>query len=131
MRKTFVMILTVFLLFVYVHAAENEITYLAKAISASVGKEPFVVRVAFGEMLLNRLDSDRFPDALPAVLYSLYGGRIPLHQPSESDLRAAAAAYRRFGFSDGAVYAQKWSAVQNTPLVMRSGVRLYGWFFYI
>ena len=131
MRKTFIVMLCMLLLSVCVRAADTDITYLAKAISAACGEEPYVVRVAYGEMLLNRVDSDRFPDALPAVLYSLHGGRIPLQKPTESDLRAAAAAHRRFGFADGALYAQKWSEVQNTPLVMRSGVLLYGWYFYI
>jgi|GEM_PF-1675303 len=130
MKKTF-FILFLLLCCLPVFAADADIPYLAEAISAAVGDAPFVVRVAFGEMLVNRLDSDRFPDALPAVLYGLYGDRIPRKKASESDIRAAAAAYRRLGFAGGALYVTKWSEAQNTPLVMRSGVRLYDWFFYI
>lgn len=131
MRKTFFILLLAVLLSVSAFAAEEDIPYLAKAIAGSFGDESFVVRVAFGEMLLNRQDSDRFPDALPAVLYGLYGDRIPLKKATDSDLRAAAAAYRRFNFADGALYVTKWSEAQNTPLVMRSGVRFYDWYFYM
>ncbi len=131
MRKTFLILGLILLLTVPVLAAEAEIAYLAEAISASFGNAPFVVRVAYGEMLLNRLDSDRFPDTLPAVLYSLYGDRIPRKAASGSDLRAAATAYRRFRFADGALYVKKWSEVENTPLMMRSGVRLYDYYFYM
>lgn len=120
-------------LFLFLPAASvyESVPYLAEAIAAFGSEEPFVVRVAFGEMLLNRLDSDRFPDTLPAVLYDYYGDRIPRKKAGESDLRAAAAAYRRFQFADGALYVAKWSEVQNTPLIMRSGVRFYDWYFYM
>ena len=128
---------TLFLFFVLVFCltafatAEDDIAYLAEAISSAFGDAPFVCRVAFGEMLVNRLDSERFPDAMPAVLYELYGDRIPRKKASESDLRAAAVAYRRLGFSGGALYAALWKDAENTPLSWRSGVRLYGWYFYM
>ena len=130
-RKTFwILCAAVLLLAIPVLSSEAEAQYLAEAIAA-LGDEPYVVRVAYGELLLNRLDSDRFPDTLPAVLYSMYGGRIPRGKPTESDRRAAATAYRRLRFADGAFFMCKWSEAENTPLMMRSGVRFYDWFFYI
>ncbi|MBQ5390125.1 MAG: hypothetical protein IIU58_04380 [Clostridia bacterium] len=102
---------------------------LAEAIADCIGKEPFVVRVAFGELLLNRVDSVGFPDTVDEVALDFADGHI--RDASESDRRAAAAALRRFGFAGGALYVKKWEDVENTPLVMRSGVRLYDWYFYI
>lgn len=110
-------------------AAAAETDALAEAISDCMGKEPFVVRVAFGELLLNRLDNDAFPDTIAGVASDFADGHIS--DVSESDYRAAASAERRFGFAGGALYVKKWKSVENTPLEMRSGVRLYDWYFYI
>lgn len=130
-RKTFwILCIIVVLLAIPVLSTEEEVQYLAEAIAA-FGDEPYVVRVAYGELLLNRLDSDRFPDTLSAVIYSMYGDRIPHGKPTESDRRAAATAYRRLRFADGALFVRRWSEVENTPLMLRSGVRFYDWFFYI
>ena len=111
-------------------SADSEVEYLAEAIAA-LDAAPFVVRVAYGEMLLNRVDSALFPDTIPAVLYSLYGDRIPRKTPTPSDRRAAMTASRRLRFAEGALFMRKWKEVENTPLQMRSGVRLYEYFFYI
>lgn len=110
-------------------SAAAETDALAEAISDCMGKEPFVVRVAFGELLLNRLDSADFPDTVDEVARDFADGHIS--DVSESDYRAAASAERRFGFAGGALYVKKWKTVENTPLEMRSGVRLYDWYFYI
>lgn len=110
-------------------SAAAETDTLAEAISDCMGKEPFVVRVAFGELLLNRLDSADFPDTVADVARDFADGHIS--DVSESDYRAAASAERRFGFAGGALYVKKWKSVENTPLELRSGVRLYDWFFYI
>lgn len=88
---------------------------LAGAIAAQMSGEPFVVRVAYGEMLLNSGEIEN----------------AAYRAPSESDMRAAAAAYCGFGFCGGAKNVAKWNRIENTPLEMRSGVRLYDWFFYI
>ncbi len=108
-------------------AAKTNATELADAIAAEMGGEPYVVRVLYGEMLLNRLDSGAFGNTLAEVSDT----RIRAGRAEESDYRAAAAALRRFGFAGGALYVAKWKEVENTPLVMRSGVRLYDWYFYI
>lgn len=114
--KKVVIILIVILFAVSLNAAEENdpVLALAEHIAGEMEGEPFVVRVAYGEMLLNR---GEFPQKR----------RIP----SESDIRAAAAAYCNYGFSGGAVNVIKWKKAKNTPLEMRSGVRLYEWFFYI
>lgn len=130
MKKVCTVVWTVcfaFLLCFACAAAETDV--LAEAIADCMGKEPFVVRVAFGELLLNRVDSAAFPDTVDEVALDFADGHI--RDASESDYRAAASAERRFGFAGGALYVKKWKEVENTPLEMRSGVRLYDWYFYI
>ena len=131
-RKTFCILCAccIFWLAGTATSADSEVEYLAEAIAA-LDAAPFVVRVAYGEMLLNRVDSALFPDTIPAVLYSLYGDRIPRKTPTPSDRRAAMTASRRLHFAEGALFMRKWKEVENTPLQMRSGVRLYEYFFYI
>ena len=108
-------------------SAKESADALADAIAARMGEEPYVVRVLYGEMLLNRLDSPIFADTLDEVSDTV----ILPGRASDSDRRAAAAALRGYGFAGGALYVAKWSEIENTPLVMRSGVRLYNWYFYI
>lgn len=114
--KRIIILLTVVLFCIGISATEREdyVYLLAERIAADRGDEPFVVRVAYGEMLLRGGKGGKSRKA-----------------PSESDIRAAAAAYCNFGFSGGAINATKWKKAENTPLEMRSGVRLYDWFFYI
>lgn len=110
-------------------AAASDYDALAEVIADCMGNEPFVVRVAFGELLLNRLHSDAFPNSLFEAAREFGNGYI--RDANDSDRRAAAAACRNLGFTGGAVYVIKWKHAENTPLAMRSGVRLYDWFFYI
>lgn len=113
--KRIIVLFTVVLFCICITASERDdyVYQLAECIAADMGGEPFVVRVAYGEMLLRG------------------NGGKNRKKPSESDIRAAAAAYCNYGFSGGALNVIKWSKAENTPLEMRSGVRLYDWFFYI
>lgn len=120
-----------FTLGIGVSAGEADCLYLARTIAAFMADEPFTVKTAYGEMLLARTADDRFPDTLPAVVYALHGANDASGtEPTEADLRAAAAAARQLGFAGGALYALPWSEVKNTPLAMQNGVKLYDWFFY-
>ena len=109
-----IFILILFSLSVSALKSENSIYILAEKIAGEMGKEPFVVKVLYGEMLLNGGE-----------------GGEKREKPTASDLRAAAAAYGDYGFCGGAVNCKKWNRVKNTPLEMRSGVRVYKWYFYI
>lgn len=105
--------------------------YLAKAIAVGTSGEPFVVKVAYGEMLMRRIDSALFPDTLPALVYAMeQSDAVRRALPGDADLCAADIATQNLGFGGGALYFSKWKDVENTPLSMRSGVRLYDWFFY-
>ena len=85
-------------------SAKDSVASLADAIAAEMGGEPYIVRVLYGEMLLNRLDRPEFGNTLAEVS----DARIRAGRAEESDYRAAAAALRRFGFAGGALYVARW-----------------------
>lgn len=115
MKKTvIILILIIFSVSICATEMENPVYKLAERIAGEMGDEPFVVKVLYAEMLLNGGEEE---------------GRRK--KPAESDLRAAAAAYGDYGFSGNAINCAKWRRVKNTPLEMRSGVRVYDWYFYI
>ncbi len=115
MKKYIILLVVlIFCITVVASSEEDRVYLLAEIIAGEMGDEPFVVRVIYGEMLLNS---------------PMMGGKRK--NPSQSDLRAAAAAYCQYGFSGGARNAVRWKKAESTPLEMRSGVRLYGWYFYI
>ena len=90
-----------------------------------------MVKVAYGEMLLRRIESELFPDTLPALVYAMrQSDAVRRALPDGADLCAADIAAQNLEFTGGALYFAKWKDVENTPLSMRSGVRFYDWFFY-
>ena len=95
-------------------AEDNRVYLLAERIAGEMGEEPFIVRVAYGEVVIRGTDAPE-----------------KRKKPSQSDIRAAAAAYCNYNFSCGAKNVIRWKKAESTPLEMRSGVRLYDWFFYI
>ena len=104
-------------------------TYLAKIAATATENEPFVVKLVFCEMVLNRLESECFPTTLPAIAYSL-GIRKKLKTPTDEDLRAASLALFGTDFGCGALYFEKCDKTKRTPPEKRGGVRLYDWYFY-
>ena len=128
MKRIFIPTIIILLLCINIFAADNECDYLAKAIASEMGGEPFVVRVMYGEMLLNRVAHENYPDTLPSVCFSL-GIKTRGVNATQSDKRAAAAALCGFGFSCGALNVKKVNK-NSTPLSNLYGVLLYGYYFY-
>ena len=128
MKKLIFLLLLLSTFLIGTSAVDNTQIYLARAIASKMGDEPFVVRVHYGEMLLNRVENDEFPDALSDVCADL-GINIYRTKPSGSDLRAAAAALSGMDFSGGALNVKKINK-KSAPPESSSGVRLYDWYFY-
>ena len=122
MKKILLVLIAVFALCLSISAVDSTHDYLAKAIASSVGDEPFVVRVHYGEMLLNRVKSADYPDNLRSVCAEL-GINITRKTPTDSDFRAAAAALADLDFCGGALNAKRRKASENA-------LRLYDWYFY-
>ena len=117
-----------FLLCISAFAAENDCVFLAKVVATELPNEPFVVKEAFCEMLLNRVKNKNFPDTLKAICFSL--GLKHDKKPTENDIKAAVIADMGFGFCKEAVHYEKIDRVKRTPPEKQGGVRLYDWYFY-
>ncbi len=48
---------------------EDEVWWLAKIIEAEAGAEPFLGKIAVGEVVLNRVASEEFPDTIYSVIF--------------------------------------------------------------
>lgn len=115
MKHKFLFFTLLILFSLRAYAVDTTCQDLAKAIAADIGDEPFVVRVAYGEMLLNRLHDEPLLNTNAT--------------PTDSDMRAAAAALANFNFSGGATHVTKLDK-KSAPPENTSGVRLYDWYFY-
>jgi N-acetylmuramoyl-L-alanine amidase len=82
---------------------------LARVITAEAQAEPFTGQVAVGAVILNRIQSSRFPHTLPGVIYqphafeSVSNGSIN-RPPTPSCRRAARAAMNGWDPSGGALF---------------------------
>ena len=128
MKKIIILILILSIFCIRIFATD-ECTYLAKIAATYTDGEPFVVKVVFCEMILNRTKHNEFPNTMPAIAYSL-GMRGALKKPSNDDKKAAELAMSGTDFGGGALYFEKWSKIKRTPPEKRGGVRLYEWYFY-
>ena len=90
-------------------SSSNEVSLLARLISAEARGEPYEGQVAVGAVVLNRIEHPSFPNTLSGVIYQsgafscLYDGQFD--QPvSDSAYRAARDALNGWDPSGGAIY---------------------------
>ena len=128
MKRLFILTVLLVILCISI-SATDECTYLAKIAATAAPDAPFVVKVVFCEMLMNRVKHENFPNTLPAVCFSM-GIRGKLKNPTADDIRAAALALHDFGFGGDTLYFEKCDKIKRTPPDKQSGMRLYDWYFY-
>lgn len=82
---------------------------LAKTIHAEARGEPFKGQVAVGAVILNRVNSEKFPNTVHGVVYQPYAftavhdGQIKL-EPNNTSYRAAELAIKGWDPSEGALF---------------------------
>lgn len=87
----------------------GDIALLARLIHAEAGAEPYVGKVAVGGVVLNRVQSSKFPQTIAGVIYqphafeSVSNGIIN-RAPSKESLKAARDALSGWDPSGGALY---------------------------
>lgn len=87
----------------------GDIALLARLIHAEAGAEPYVGKVAVGGVVLNRVQSSKFPQTIAGVIYqprafeSVSNGIIN-RPPSEESIKAARDALSGWDPSGGALY---------------------------
>lgn len=93
--------------------SQEDLMWLARAISAEARGEPFLGQVAVGAVILNRVESPRFPNTIKGVIFEAHGGVYQFscvqdgsiyQEPSESAIRAAKEALRGVDPTNGSLY---------------------------
>ena len=115
---------------------EDDLYTLASVINGEGRGEPYTGQVAIGAVVLNRVESDRFPNSIAEVVYqsgafdSVRDGQINL-TPSESAIRAATDALNGWDPTDGALYfwnpataTSKW--IWSIPIRLQIGRHVFG-----
>lgn len=88
----------------------DDITLLARLITAEAGNEPYEGQVAVGAVILNRVASAEFPDTLSGVVFqpdafeSITNGLAFSQPPFDSALRAAQDAINGWDPTGGAIF---------------------------
>lgn len=114
---------------------EEELYWMAKIINAESGGEPFLGKIAVGNVILNRVESDEFPDSIYSVIFDnkngvqftpTVNGAIN-KEPNEESVLAAKICLEDSSLSDDILYflnedlaESKW-IVENCRYVMTIG----------
>lgn len=115
---------------------ENDLNILASAIYGEGRGEPYTGQVAIGSVILNRVESDQFPNTVSNVVYqsgafdSVRDGQINL-TPNDTAYRAALDAINGWDPTDGALYfwnpstaTSKW--IWSIPIKLQIGRHVFG-----
>jgi spore germination cell wall hydrolase CwlJ-like protein len=86
-------------------APSSDLLWLARAIEAEAGGEPYLTKIAVGDVIINRVRSPLYPDTIHDVLFQVVSGKYAFtcvqngwiyHTPSAASWEAAKAVlYRR------------------------------------
>ena len=89
---------------------EYELDLLARLVQVEAGHEPYEGKLAVASVVMNRVNSDRFPASVKDVIYApnqfppATNGKLDKAEPSEDSIKAARAALMGENNVPGAVY---------------------------
>ncbi len=116
----------------------DDLIFLARVIHAEARGESFKGQVAVGAVILNRVDSDLFPDTIREVILqegqfcTMADGQVHLY-PSNTSIEAAKAAILGYDPSHGALFfynprvASKRNWVVSRPISIRIGAHTFAY----
>ena len=111
--------------------SSNDVTLLARVISAESRGEPYVGQVAVGAVILNRVEHPSFPNTLGGVIYqpgaftAIVDGQI--NEPiADSAYRAARDAINGWDPSGGAIYYYNPDRSTNEWIFSRPVITVIG-----
>ena len=115
--------------------SENEIQLMANAVYGEARGEPYVGQVAVAAVILNRLESDQFPNTISGVIFqpgaftAVQDGQIWL-TPNETAKKAVLDAINGWDPTNGCLYyfnpqtaTSKW--IWTRPQVKRIGKHIF------
>ncbi|GFI60886.1 spore cortex-lytic enzyme [Clostridiales bacterium] len=116
--------------------AEEELYTLASVIHGEGRGEPYTGQVAIGAVVLNRVESDKFPNTIAEVVYqsgafdSVRDGQINMI-PNETAIMAARDVLNGWDPTDGALYfwnpetaTSRW--IWSIPIKLQIGRHVFG-----
>lgn len=115
--------------------SQNDLQLLAQAVYAEGRGEPYIGQVAIAAVILNRLESDEFPNSISGIIFqplafeAVADGQIWL-QPDETARKAVQDALNGWDPSQGALYyfnpdraTSKW--IWSRPQITRIGKHIF------
>ncbi len=119
----------------YGQHSQNDVSLLARVISAEARGEPYTGQVAVGAVILNRVESPSFPNTIAGVIYQpgaftcLTDGQF--NQPvADSAKRAAQDALNGWDPTNGSIYyynpktaISQW--IRSRPILLRIGNHVF------
>ncbi|MCK4259769.1 MAG: cell wall hydrolase [Halanaerobiales bacterium] len=116
----------------------DDLMFLARVIHAEARGEPYKGQVAVGSVILNRVDSDMFPNVIREVILqegqfcTMADGQVHLY-PSNTSIEAAKAAIFGYDPSYGALFfynpwvASKRNWVASRAVSIRIGAHIFAY----
>ncbi|AGB40440.1 Cell Wall Hydrolase [Halobacteroides halobius DSM 5150] len=105
---------------------------MTRTVSAEAKGESLVGQVAVAAVILNRVDSSKFPDSISGVIYQPWAftavarGHIWNNTPDERTIRATLAAKRGWDPTYGSIYYYNPAKVETNWIYTRNVVRRIG-----
>lgn len=117
-------------------ASSNDVAILAKMITGEARGEPYIGQVAVGAVILNRVESKKFPNSVygvcfqPGAFDAIRDGQY-FRPPTQESLKAARAALNGWDPTYGALYywnpataTSRW--IWSRRITMRLGKHVFG-----
>lgn len=116
--------------------ASSDLYWLARIIEAEAEGEPYLGKVAVGSVVMNRVDSDAFPDTVKSVIFQQLNGRYQFSpvangkiyrvKPSEDSYRAAREALKGADPTNGSLYFYNPKISTSKWILTRKVVKIIG-----
>lgn len=118
-------------------SSSNDVNLLARLVAAEAEGEPYRGQVAVAAVILNRVNSPKFPNTLAGVIYqphafeSITNGLAWRRNPSDTAIRAARDAMNGYDPTYGCIFfwnpakpiTSKW--IWTRPIVVRIGKHVF------
>ncbi len=113
----------------------DDVTLLARLVQGEAGAEPYLGKVAVAAVILNRVNSDQFPNTIAGVIYqpdafeSITNG-VANNMPSAEAIKAAEDALNGWDPSQGALFfwnpakpVSSW--IWSRPIITQIGAHVF------
>ncbi len=117
-------------------SSDQDLYWLARIIEAEAEGEPYLGKVAVGSVVMNRVDSNAFPDTVKSVIFQQLNGRYQFSpvasgkiyrvSPSEDSYRAAKEAINGVDPTNGSLYFYNPKISTSKWILTRKVVKIIG-----